>query len=101
MKALLNEEGKKIWGYVFPNGTVPVKSVQPFEAKIKGKGKGTMSVFLVDWAALTETERGLILDHLKGRFGDSREGVEAEVLKNGLPLRSVLVSCVSIPGRFF
>jgi hypothetical protein len=96
MKALLNEEGKKIWGYVFPNGTVPVKSVQPFEAKIKGKEK--MSVFL---AALTEAERGLILDHLKGRFGDSREAVEAEVLKSGLPLRSVLVSCVSIPGRFF
>lgn len=99
MKALLNDEGKKIWGFVFPNGGVPVKGISSYEADVEGKGK--MEVYLVDWAALSEEERDLILDHLKSRFGDSKETVETEILKSGLPLRACLVSCVSIPLRFF
>lgn len=99
MKAFLNGEGKKLWGYVFPSGTVPVKGVSPLKVKISGGGE--MEVYLVDWAALTEAERGLVIDHLKGRFGDSKEAVLAEISKNGLPLRAGLVSSVAIPGRYF
>jgi hypothetical protein len=99
MKALLNEEGMKIWGFVFPNGGVPIKGISAYKAQVEGKGE--MEVYLVDWAALTDEERSLILDHLKNRFGSSKEEVEAEILKKGLPLRAALVSCVSIPARYF
>jgi hypothetical protein len=99
MKALLNDEGNKIWDFVFPNGGVPIKGISTYEAHIEGKGK--MEVYLVDWAALSEEKRNLVLDHLKSRFGDSKESVETEILKSGLPLRASLVSCVSIPRRFF
>ena len=100
MKALLNDEGKKLWGYVFPNGEVPVKGINSFNAHIEGLEE-KMQVYLVDWAALSEEERDLILEHLKYRFGDSKAAVETEILKKGLPLRAALVSCVSIPARFF
>jgi hypothetical protein len=99
MKALLNEEGKKIWGYVFPDGEVPVKTISPIDAQIEGLGK--TQVYVVDWAALAIDEREAILEHLKARFGDSKDAVETEILKSGLPLRACLVSCVSIPARFF
>jgi hypothetical protein len=99
MKALLNAEGKKIWGYVFPDGEVPVKTISPIDAQIEGLGK--TPVYLVDWAALVIHEREAILEHLKARFGDSRAAVETEILKSGLPLRAELVSAVSIDARFF
>ncbi len=99
MKALLNDEGKKLWGFVFPNGEVPIKGISPVKAQIEERG--TMDVYLLDWAALTEEQRGLILEHLKERFGNSVVEVETEILKSGLPLRACLVSCVSIPARFF
>jgi hypothetical protein len=98
MKALLNDEGKKIWGFVFPNGEVPIKGISSYKAQIEEKGE--MEVYLVDWAALTDQERDLILDHLKSRFENSKVAVLTEILKNGLPLRAFLVSCVSIPARF-
>jgi hypothetical protein len=114
MKALLNEEGQKLWGFVFPDGEVPVKNIMSFKAHIdeptdtkhiskdvKALAGKDINVYLVDWAALTEEQRNLILEHLKCRFGSSEDTVEAEILKSGLPLRACLVSCVSIPGRFF
>jgi hypothetical protein len=98
MKALLNDDGKKIWGFVFPDGGVPVKGISPCKAQIEGKGE--MQVYLVDWAALDEKQQDLILEHLGHKFGNSKILVEAEILKSGLPLRAALVSCVSIPARF-
>jgi len=100
MKALLNDEGKKVWGYVFPSGGVPIKGISSFKAEIEGKGE--MDVYLVDWAALSEDERYLILSHLaeKNHLANSRP-IEEQILKSGLPLRASLVSCVSIPGRYF
>lgn len=98
MKALLNSEGDKVWAYVFPKGAVPVKGFSPFWAKVRGV---EMEVYLVDWTALTEVEKSLIVNHIADKSGDSRTAVEAEILKNGLPLRDALVSCVPIPGRYF
>jgi len=97
MKALLNNEGKKIWGFVFPNGEVPIKGISSYKAQLEGKGE--MQVYLVDWATLDEKQRDLILEHLKDKFASSKEAVEVEILKSGLPLRATLVSCVSIPLR--
>lgn len=100
MKALLNDEGKKIWGYVFPNGAVPVKGISSFKANVEGEGE--MEFYLVDWAALSEDEQCLILSHLaeKHHLANSKP-IKEQILKSGLPLRASLVSCVSIPARFF
>ena len=98
MKALLNDEGMKIWGFVFPNGGVPIKGISSYKAQIEGKGE--MQVYLVDWAALDEEQRDLILERLKDKFVSSKEAVETEILKSGLPLRATLVSCVRIPLRY-
>jgi hypothetical protein len=99
IRALLNDEGKKVWGYVFPDGGVPVKSVGPVKAQLGDIGEE--DIYLVDWPSLAENQRLLIIEHLKKRFGDSAAAVKAEILKTGLPLRAKYVSCTSIPGRFF
>jgi len=100
MKALLNDEGKKTWGYVFPNGAVPVKGISSFKANVEGEGE--MEFYLVDWAALSEDERYLILSYLaeKNHLANSRP-IEEQILKSGLPLRASLVSCVPIPRYYF
>jgi len=100
MKALLNDEGKRLWGYVFPDGEVPIQGINSHKVRIGDLG-GEIDVYLVDWGALTAEQRSLILRHLKNRFVSSEVAVEAEILKSGLPLRAALVSCVPIPGRFF
>lgn len=95
MKAVLNEEGRKLWGCVFPDGQVPIKGVFPGKAQLEGEGE--TAVYLVDWAALTDEQRDLILERLGRHFGNSKVLVEAEILKSGLPLRACLVSHVPIP----
>lgn len=99
MKALLNDEGKKIWGYVFPGGEVPVTTIMPFTAHIEDLGN--VDVYLVDWKDLGIDERNLILDHLMKKFRSSKEDIEKEISRAGMPLRANLVSAVSIDGRFF
>jgi hypothetical protein len=100
MKALLNDEGKKLWGYAFPDGAVPVKGISSFKANVEGQGE--IEVYLVDWAALSEDEQYLILSHLaeKNHLANSRP-IEEQILKSGLPLRASLVSCVPIPRHYF
>lgn len=97
--AILNEEGRIVWGYAFPEGSIPVKSPFPVEGKISG-GK-SISAFLVDWAAFTEEQRNKVLEHLKTRFNSSRDEAEKAILKQGLPLQAKYVSTVPIPMRFF
>jgi len=92
---MLNDEGKKVWGYVFPDGAIPVRNVVPFQATL---GDHDEDVYLVDWEALTGEEQDLILEHLKNRFGDSVDAVRREILKSGLPLRAKYVSCTIFPA---
>jgi predicted Fe-S protein YdhL (DUF1289 family) len=99
MRASLNDEGRRIWGYVFPDGEVPVMTMGPQEASVEGLGK--MQMYIVNWNALTDEQKKLIINHLKERFNSSEEVVKAEIQKSGLPLRAELVSHVAIPGRFF
>lgn len=98
MKALLNDEGKKIWGEIFPDGNIPVVSPQRHHAMLEGKRE---LVYLVAWNDLTPDQRSLILNHLAKKFKGSTQSVETQILKDGLPLRASLVACVPIPLRYF
>lgn len=98
IKALLNDEGRKVWGYVFPEGEIPVKNLVSAEATLEGLGKE--QVYLVNWAALTKKQRSLILAHLKLLTCVSVKKIQAEILAKGLPLRAKYVSCTSVPSRF-
>lgn len=95
--ALLNDDGKKVWGYVFPDGEIPVKSIAPFNAKLGDIGNE--KVFLVDWAALTENQRSLILHHLSEKFDVSIFNIEEKILTTGLPIRGKYVSSTSFPAH--
>lgn len=99
IKALLNDEGKKVWGFVFSDGEAPVKNLVDQTAILEGKGEE--QVYLVDWAALSQDQQSLILNHLGTKFHAPIEEIEAEISKKGLPLRAKYVSCTLIPARFF
>jgi len=106
MRAVLNEEGKKIWSYVFPDGEVPVKNVLPIKGQVDGnagplKDGAVFQAYIVDWECLTNVQKQKILEHFKTRFGGPVKAVLAQIEKDGLPLRANLVSSVAIPGRFF
>ena len=106
MKALLNDEGRKIWGYAFPDGEVPVNTIVPFKAVVRGsagplKDGDTFDAYLIDWEGLNTVQKSKIISHFKERFQGSPEDVIAQIQKDGLPLRAALVSCVSIPARYF
>lgn len=101
--AILNEEGTRAWGDVFPDNTLPVKS--PFESGAtldQGKKQFNTDVYLVDWDALTETQRTAILDKLEKTFiGSRRKDISEQIRLEGLPIQAKYVSTVSIPPRFF
>jgi hypothetical protein len=106
VKALLNDEGKRIWGYAFPDGSIPVKSPVPIEGQVVGssgpfKDGEVHQFYLVYWERLTILQKKKILEHFKDRFGGSPQEVLAQIQKEGLPLRAKLVSAVSIPARMF
>ena len=90
----------KLWAYVFPNGSVPIKGANKYTAQIQKLG--TTSVYFVDWSRLTEEEQKLIVESMMKKFNEPKEKVLAEILKNGgLPLRASLVGAVSIPTKYF
>ena len=88
--AFLNEEGKKLWGDVFPDGSVPVRSMLTEQAKLEGAG--TERVFLIDWAALTAEQQNAILEKLSKKFNAPKEAILDQVRKVGLPLREKYTS---------
>lgn len=84
--AYLNDEGKRMWGEIFPDGEVPVRSILTQQAKLEGI-KELERTFLVDWVALTENQKDAILSRLSQKSGASKETILKDILKIGLPLR--------------
>jgi len=97
MKAILNEEGKKVWGAIFPDG-VPVLDIASRTAEIEELGKD-IKVYMVAWDALTPVQRGQILNLLSEKFKCSVRIIENDILDKGLPLQAKYVSGVAIPTR--
>lgn len=86
--AYLNDEGKKIWGDIFPNGEVPVRSLLTQQARLEGAG--TERVFLVAWDKLTIQQKNAIVERLSKNGGEPVEFIWKVISQVGLPLREKL-----------
>lgn len=84
--AYLNDEGKRIWGDLFPSGQVPVRSVIAQPADLEGIKKPER-VFLVEWKDLTEQQKDGILTKLSKKSGAPKDVILKDILKIGVPLR--------------
>lgn len=95
----LNDEGKRVWGDVFPDGKVPVASMTFQEAKL---GPKTERVILVAWTTLSEEQKAAVLAKISERCGAPKEAILKDILKVGLPLReSYTTGTVAAELRFF
>lgn len=97
--AILNEEGRKAWEYVFPEGIIPINNPYPVKAKLGDIGE--QEVYFVSWAVLHALQRETILDFMQIKFRAKRAQVESQIVQNGLPIRASWVSSVSAPSRYF
>jgi hypothetical protein len=98
-KAFLNDEGKKIWGNIFPDGLVPVLFPVPQWAYLEpGKEE---KVYMVAWDLLSPVQRGQIINLLAEKFQAPASAVEKQILTKGMPLRASLVNGSCIPARYF
>jgi len=84
--AILNEEGKKHWGDIFPDGQVPIQGVAVIPAKLQGLAN-PQTIYMVYWKRLTSIQQAAILVKLNKISGDPKEEILQEILKVGLPLR--------------
>lgn len=83
--ANLNDEGKKVWGDIFPDGEVPVRSIIAQPARLEGAGEER--VFIVEWRDLNSGQQDAILERLSKKSGAPKEVILQDILKIGLPLR--------------
>ena len=82
----LNDAGMRVWGDVFPDGKVPVCSMDFHDATLEGVG-GKERVILVSWAALKKAQKDGVLAKISERSGASKDAILENILKVGLPLR--------------
>ena len=101
MWVCLNDEGKRVWGDVFPDGKVPVCSMNFHDATLEGVG-GKERVILVSWAALSSAQKDGVLAKISKRCGAPKDAILKDILKIGLPLRErYTTGIVAAELRFF
>ena len=83
--AFLNDEGKKLYGEVFPDGMVPVVNMIPGTAVIGGQEE---KIYLVCHEELSEVQTEKLVKLLAVVFGALEAAVKAELLKDRVPLRA-------------
>lgn len=101
MSAILNDEGMKLFGEIFPDKRIPVLHPLSDEAELEGVGE--KQIYLVNIALLRrvdETTYQKLIRKLSEKFKAPIEAMDAEFNEHGLPLRAELVSSVEIDHRF-
>jgi len=83
--AYLNDEGKRLWGEIFPDGQVPVRSIITQRADLEGAGEER--VYIVEWIELNPKQQDAILERLSKKSGAPKDLILKDILKIGLPLR--------------
>lgn len=86
----LNEEGKKIYGTIFPDGIVPVVVMIASVAKL---GDKTTRMYTVDLKQLSEKQINQLLELMAKKFHAPKEAIRQQIEKDGfIPLRESLTS---------
>jgi hypothetical protein len=99
----LNDEGKRVWGDVFPDGKVPVCSYFQ-EANLMRGGVTPIAtrIVFVNWSALSSEQKLAVLTKISKTTGSSKVEILKDILKIGLPLReSYTTAFVAAKLRFF
>jgi len=100
--AYLNEEGKKLWGDIFPDGRIPVVSMVG-QLAVLGDREEPEPIYMIRTSDLTPDQFGKILDKVSKNFSANREEVKTNFEKENIPLRQSLTSGAGTdnPGIFF
>ena len=91
MLACLNDEGKKVWGDIFPDSKIPVTSMVFQETKL-GPASKRERVVLVAWGVLSKEQKDAILIKISGKSGAPKDQILKDILRIGLPLRESLTT---------
>ena len=89
----LNEEGKKLFGEIFPDGIVPILSMLPIIFEHPELDEPNKA-YLLKGKELTEEQTKTLVDKLSEKFNDEdkKEKIETEILQNRIPIRIKLTS---------
>lgn len=80
---ILDEERREIWGFVFQNATVPIKSIFPQTVTVPGHENAL--AYMLDLDALTDLEREDVITVISAIFKIDSEEVRRD-LHLGVPI---------------
>ena len=84
-KVFLNDEGKNLFGEVFPDRLVPVVSMIPRSAFFGGQDE---KMYLVFHEEMSEEQIRKLVELLAAKFGATEVDVKVQMLKYRIPLRA-------------
>jgi hypothetical protein len=95
----LNEEGKKLYGHIFPGGEIPVVSMVPMWGGIEGQAE---KLYLIYHEELSEQQVYSLLTLLSERFKAPKEAIKKQMLSERIPIRDKYTSGAGTnhPGFF-
>jgi len=79
-----DEHRRAVWGPIFPDARVPIKSILPFKADLPGHPKA--DVYMLDLDAITDEQREKLIDTIVGLFGESAQEVRSDIDERGCPI---------------
>jgi hypothetical protein len=95
--AYLNAKGLEQFGDIFKDGEIPI--INPMASLNKLRKE----IYLVNIPILVKNEPKLydkLIENLAEKFNNKKENLDYIVKKNGLPIRSELVSHVALDPRY-
>jgi hypothetical protein len=101
MSAILNDEGMRLFGDMFPDKKIPI--LHPLRSETELEGLGETQIYFVNIPLLRKTDESTyqkLIKKLSEKFNAPIKAMDEEFNKNGLPLRAELVSSVEIDVRF-
>jgi len=86
--AILNDDGMKNLGHIFPDGVVPVKCMTMTRATFEDK-KGVHEIFKIDWNELTDEQKEQCVEYLHQKHHVPDHIIRKEIERLGfIPLQS-------------
>jgi len=89
----LNDEGKELFGDIFPDGIVPILSMLPIIFEHQKLDKPNKA-YLLRGKKLTNEQIIMLVNKLSKKFNDeiNKQEIKEEILSNRVPIREALTS---------